>query len=88
MFPKLISAGKRTIGGLERIRLRLQPRVDAWLERIHVARQEREQRGFEADSDQAIIQQAPLRARILLKMIGVTFVVAVIWAVDRWLEHR
>ncbi len=80
MFPKLIAAGTRTIGWLERIRLRLQPRVDVWLERMQIARQEEEQRGFEADSDQAILQQAPLRARILLKTIGITFAVAVMWA--------
>ena len=34
MNPKLINAGKTTVGWLERIRLRLQPYTDAWLERM------------------------------------------------------
>lgn len=80
MSPRLIAAGKRLIGWLEAIRLRVQPRIDHWLERLAIAEKEREQRGFAADTDYAILQQEPLRAKILLKSIGVAFAVAVAWA--------
>ena len=80
MNPKLINAGKKTIGWLERIRLRLQPYTDAWLERMSGADKAQELQGFEADSDYAILQQEPLRARILLKSVGIALAIAVMWA--------
>jgi len=78
--PKLINAGKTTVGWLERIRLRLQPYTDAWLERMSGADKAQELQGFEADSDYAILQQEPLRARILLKSVGIALAIAVMWA--------
>lgn len=80
MNPKLINAGKTTVGWLERIRLRLQPYTDAWLERMSGADKAQELQGFEADSDYAILQQEPLRARILLKSVGIALAIAVMWA--------
>ncbi len=80
MSPRLIRAGMRVIGGLEVVRVRLQPRVDAWLGRMAVAEKEREQQGFAVDTDYAILQQEPLRARVLLKTIGIAFAIAVMWA--------
>ena len=80
MSPRLVSAGMKLIGGLEFVRVRVQPRVDAWLSRVEVAQKEREQQGFAADTDYAILQQEPLRARVLLKTIGVAFAIAVMWA--------
>lgn len=80
MNPKLINAGKKTIGWLERIRQRLQPYTDAWLERMSGADKAQELQGFEADSDYAILQQEPLRARILLKSVGIALAIAVMWA--------
>ncbi|WP_301101807.1 HlyD family type I secretion periplasmic adaptor subunit [Propionivibrio sp.] len=80
MNLRLIAAGKRVIDGLEALRLRIQPGIDAWLARMAVAENEREQQGFTADTDYAILQQEPLRARILLKTIAVAFVIALMWS--------
>ena len=80
MNPRLIAAGKKIIAWLEAVRGRVQPRIDAWLARMAVVEKEREQRGFEADTDYAILQQEPLRARILLRTIGVAVAIAVMWA--------
>ena len=80
MNPKLINAGKTTVGWLERIRQRLQPYTDAWLERMSGADKAQELQGFEADSDYAILQQEPLRARILLKSVGIALAIAIMWA--------
>lgn len=80
MTPRLIAAGKRLIGVLEAVRVRVQPRIDGWLNRVAVAEKEREQQGFAADTDYAILQQEPLRARILLRTIGIAFAIAVMWA--------
>ena len=80
MSPKLIKAGARIVYRLECLRVRVQPKVDAWLERMAIAQKEQEQRGFEADSDYAILQQEPIRARVLLKTIGIAFSIAVMWS--------
>lgn len=80
MNPRLIAAGTRVIDWLEKVRLRVQPRVDNLLERMAVAEKEREQQGFAADTDFAILQQEPLRARILLRSIGVAFTIALMWS--------
>ena len=76
----LIAAGKRVIGLLEAIRVRIQPGIDSGLERMAVAKKEQEQQGFAADTDFAILQQEPLRARILLKTIGIAFAIALMWS--------
>ena len=80
MSPRLIAAGLRLIGWLETIRVRIQPRIDSWLSRMAVAEKEREQQGFAADTDYAILQQEPLRAKILLNTIGIAFAIALMWA--------
>ena len=80
MHPRLIAGGKKIIGALERVRTGVQPRVDAWLTRMAVAEKQREQGGFEADTDYAILQQEPLRARILLRSIGIAVAIGVMWA--------
>ncbi len=80
MSTRVLAAGKRVIGWLEALRVRIQPRIDVGLERMAVARKEREQQGFAADTDYAILQQEPLRARILLKTIGIAFAIALMWS--------
>ena len=80
MMPGLIAAGRRLIGALEAVRVRIQPCIDAWLERSAMASKEREQQGFAADTDYAILQQEPLRARIVLRTVGIAFAIAVMWA--------
>ena len=80
MNPRLIAMGLRIIGWLERIRLRVQPTIDAWIERAGVARKQAEQQGFEADSDYAILHQEPLRAQVLLRTIGIAVALAIMWS--------
>ncbi len=80
MNPRLMAAGGKVIGWLEAVRLRIQPRIDDWLARMAVAEKEREQQGFAADTDYAILQQEPLRARVLLKTIGIAFAIALMWS--------
>ena len=80
MNPRLMAAGGKVIGWLEAVRVRIQPRIDDWLARMAVAEKEREQQGFAADTDYAILQQEPLRARVLLKTIGIAFAIALMWS--------
>jgi adhesin transport system membrane fusion protein len=68
------------LGWLEVVRLRVQPRFDVWLNRMAAVEKEREQQGFAADTDYAILQQEPLRAKVLLKSIGIAFAIFVMWA--------
>ena len=76
MSPRLIATGKWLIARLEALRIPIQPRIDSWMERMAIAEKEREQQGFAADTDFAILQQEPLRARVLYKTIGVAFAIA------------
>lgn len=80
MSKRLIASARRFQGALEGLRVRLQPGFDSWMNRAINFEKEREQQGFAADSDYAILQQDPLRARILLKSIGVAFALFVMWA--------
>lgn len=80
MNPRLIGAGQRLLGWLEVVRVRVQPRVDAWLSRMAAVEKEREQQDFTADTDYAILQQEPLRAKVLFKSIGIAFAIFVMWA--------
>src|ERR1035437_6211076 len=80
MSSRLMAAGRFLIGGLEAIRIRFQPRIDSWMERMAVVEKEREQQGFAADTDYAILQQEPLRARVLLRTIGIAFAIALMWS--------
>ena len=80
MSPRLIAAATRIVGWLEAMRVRVQPRFDAWLNRMALAEKEREQQGFAADTDYAILQQEPLRAKVLLKSIGIAFAIFVMWS--------
>lgn len=80
MTPRLIAAGKRLIGWLEIVRTPLQPLLDRWLARLAIADRENERRDFVADTDYAILQQEPLRARILLRTVGIALLIALMWA--------
>lgn len=80
MNPRLIAAGQRLVTWLEKIRIRVQPHFDRWLASMDAMEKEREQRGFEADSDYAILKQEPLRARVLLKSLGIAIAIFVMWA--------
>ena len=80
MNRRLITLGKWLIARLEALRIPIQPRIDSWMERMAVVEKEREQQGFAADTDFAILQQEPLRARVLYKTIGVAFAIALMWS--------
>lgn len=80
MNARLLTFAARLLGGLESLRERLQPGFDGWMNRAIDVEKEREQQGFAADSDYAILQQEPLRARVLLKSIGVAVALFVMWA--------
>jgi len=80
MSPRLIAAARRAIGWLEVVRVRVQPRMDAWLDRVAANDKATEQRGFAADTDYAILQQEPLRAKVLLNSIGMAFAIFAMWA--------
>lgn len=76
---QLLAAGRRVHGWLEAIRLRVQPAVDRFVEnwRGEAARPEPD---FVADADYFIIQQEPLRARMLVKTLLIVFSLAIMWA--------
>lgn len=76
--PWLKRAGK-VHGWLEAIRLKVQPHLDRWL-RVWQAEKERPEPDFVADADLYMIQQEPLRARVLLKSGIVVFSIFVMWA--------
>ena len=80
MSPRLIALGTRVVGWLEALRVRIQPALDSWLSRMAAVEKEREQHGFAADTDFAILQQEPLRAKVLLKSIGIAFAIFVMWS--------
>ena len=77
---RLMAIGARLLKVLEAVRVPLQPSADRWLARMDVAQKEREQQGLAADTDYAILQQEPLRARVLLRTVGVAFAIALMWS--------
>lgn len=76
--PWLKRAGK-VHGWLESVRLRIQPHFDRWLQAWQ-AEKERPEPDFVADADLYMIQQEPLRARVLLKSGIVVLSIFIIWA--------
>ncbi|MDF3036483.1 MAG: HlyD family type secretion periplasmic adaptor subunit [Paucimonas sp.] len=79
MMPRLISFARWAHRFLEAIRLRLQPHADHWL---HRWREDPEpvDPDFVRDADRFIIQQEPLRARVLLRALLIVVVLFVVWA--------
>ena len=79
MKPRWIRWARPLIAVLEAIRLALQPRLDRT---IASWRQDdgRMDAGFSGDADRAILDQEPLRARLLVNSLGVVLVLAVLWA--------
>lgn len=80
MSSRGFSPMRRVAAWLELARLRVQPAADPALNRLPDADKADEHRGFLADSDYAILQQEPLRAKVLVKAIAFVFVVFVVWA--------
>jgi membrane fusion protein, adhesin transport system len=66
-------------GWLEKLAVRNKPRVERVLGRLP-NREEVEVVDFATDADLAMLRQEPLRARFLLRSIGVVFVLFIVWA--------
>lgn len=79
MKPRWITWARPLIRILEAIRRALQPRLDRT---IASWRQDdgRMDAGFSGDADRAILDQEPLRARLLVNSLGVVLVLAILWA--------
>jgi adhesin transport system membrane fusion protein len=69
----------RIKGWLERIRLRLQPRLDSWLADWQ-HKPEAMEVDFVQDADLQILHQEPLRARVLLKSFSIVLSLFIMWA--------
>ncbi len=79
MTARLVAAAKRIRGWLEFIRLKVQPDMDRWLSSWKTDPDLPEQ-DFVADADYYIVQQEPLRARILIRSLAVVFLIFTMWA--------
>jgi len=73
-------------GWLERIAERNAPRVERILGRLP-SREEIEAVDFATDADLAMLRQEPLRARVLLRSIGIVFAIFVLWAAVAQLDE-
>lgn len=75
-FPNWI---KRLNGWLERVAEKNKPRVERVLGRLP-NQEDVEVVDFATDADLAMLRQEPLRARVLLRAIGIVFLVFLLWA--------
>jgi len=73
-------------GWLERIARKNAPRVEKVLGRLP-SREEIEVVDFATDADLAMLRQEPLRARVLLRSIGIVFAVFILWAAVAQLDE-
>ncbi|UCV04799.1 HlyD family type I secretion periplasmic adaptor subunit [Dechloromonas denitrificans] len=73
-------------GWLERVAERNAPRVERILGRLP-SREEIEVVDFATDADLAMLRQEPLRARVLLRSIGIVFAIFVLWAAVAQLDE-
>ena len=85
-LPGVLAGLARCQGWLEKIRLRVQPHVDKlladWAEE-----KERPEADFVQDADYFIVHQEPLRARVLVKSIMITFSLFVMWSAVATLDE-
>jgi adhesin transport system membrane fusion protein len=79
MTPRLIAAAKRIRAVLEAIRLKVQPDMDRWLSAWKTD-PDLPEPDFVADADYYIVQQEPLRARVLIRSLAVVFLIFTMWA--------
>jgi adhesin transport system membrane fusion protein len=74
----LLGLAKRVLGILEALRIKIQPTVDRWLEGWKADPAVRDAE-FVQDADNFIIQQEPLRARMLVKTILIAMALFIMW---------
>jgi adhesin transport system membrane fusion protein len=79
MNGRLYRFAMRVIGVLEAIRLRVQPKAEHWLNRWRDDPNAGDA-DFVRDADRYIVQQEPLRAKVLLQALFVVIVLFVVWA--------
>jgi adhesin transport system membrane fusion protein len=70
---------QRLHGWLESVRKRLQPQMERWLGKLQ-ADPAPPEKDFVADADYFMIQQEPLRARVLVKTITIVLGLAIMYA--------
>ncbi|WP_246860551.1 HlyD family type I secretion periplasmic adaptor subunit [Noviherbaspirillum sp. UKPF54] len=81
MMTRFIALARRAHRLLEAIRLRLQPAHEHWLSRMWSEQaQHEDDQDFVRDADRFMIQQEPLRARILMRALLGVVVLFVLWA--------
>lgn len=85
-MSRLKSWGAAIHGWLERIAEKNAPTVEKILGRLP-NREEIEAVDFATDADLAILRQEPLRARVLLRSIGIVFAIFVLWAAVAQLDE-
>ena len=78
-MSRLESFGAALQAGLDAIATRTRPQVEKVLGRLP-NREDAEAVDFASDADLAMIRQEPLRARVLLRSVGIVFVVFILWA--------
>ncbi len=74
-----LARGRRVHGWFERIRAPLQPKLDRLLQDWKID-PDRPEADFVADADYYMVHQEPLRARILVRALGVVAVLFTLWA--------
>lgn len=85
-MKRLLSFLRPIHGWLEGIATRNAPRVERLLGRLP-SREEIEVVDFATDADLAMLRQEPLRARVLLRSIGIVVALFIIWAAVAQLDE-
>lgn len=85
-MKRLLSFLRPIHGWLERVATRNAPRVERLLGRLP-SREEIEVVDFATDADLAMLRQEPLRARVLLRSIGIVVALFIIWAAVAQLDE-
>lgn len=80
MSSPILAVGRFLFNLLEPLRKFVQPAMDLWLDRMADISKAGEHKGFQADTDYAILQQEPLRARVLARLTAVAMVMFIAWA--------
>lgn len=78
-MSRLANVGAALQARLDAIADRARPQVEKVLGRLP-NREDAEAVDFATDADLAMIRQEPLRARVLLRSLGIVFVVFILWA--------
>jgi adhesin transport system membrane fusion protein len=85
-MSRLKTVAGKIHAGLERIAEKGAPQVEKVLGRLP-SREDIEAVDFATDADLAMLRQEPLRARVLLRSIGVVFAVFLLWAAVAQLDE-